>query len=108
MGRDGQAPGSAGLQLAGGAALLRPEEQVLAAMLDGWRAQQLARNLAFSTIEKRLAAIAGVHRGTRMRCRGRGARRWWMSGWVTCGRSGGCAGRRSATMRWRCRRSAGI
>ena len=62
MGQDGQAPGSAGLQLAGGAPLLRPEEQVLAAMLDGWRVQQLARNLAFSTIGKRLAAIAGVHR----------------------------------------------
>ena len=60
MGRDGLAPGSAGLQLAGGAALLRPEEQVLAAMQDGWRAQQLARNLAFSTIEKRLGAIRAV------------------------------------------------
>ena len=35
MVQDGQAPGSAGLQLAGGAPLLRPEEQVLAAMLDG-------------------------------------------------------------------------
>ena len=33
--------------------LLRPEEQVL----EGWRAQQLARNLAFSTIGKRLAAV---------------------------------------------------
>jgi integrase/recombinase XerC len=51
MGRDGLAPGSAGLQLAGGAVLLRPEEQVLEAMLEGWRAQQLARNLAFSTID---------------------------------------------------------
>jgi site-specific recombinase XerC len=29
--------------------LLRPEEQVFNAMLDGWRNQQLARNLAFST-----------------------------------------------------------
>jgi integrase len=57
MGRDGQAPGAAGLHLAGGAALLRPEEQVLAAMLEGWRAQQLARNLAFSTIGKRVTAI---------------------------------------------------
>ena len=62
MGRDGQAPGSAGLQLAGGAPLLRPEEQVLEAMLEGWRAQQLARNLAFSTIGKRLAAIAAFTR----------------------------------------------
>ena len=57
MGRDGLAPGSAGLQLAGGAVLLRPEEQVLEAMLNGWRAQQLARNLAFSTAGKRLGVI---------------------------------------------------
>jgi hypothetical protein len=62
MGRDGQVPGSAGLQLAGGAMLLRPQEQVLAAMLEGWRAQQLARNLAFSTIEKRLTAISAFTR----------------------------------------------
>ena len=62
MGQDGQAPGSARLQLAGGAPLLRPEEQVLAAMLDGWRVQQLARNLAFSTTAKRLAAIAAFTR----------------------------------------------
>lgn len=34
-------------------ALLRPEEQTFAAMLDGWRNQQLARNLAFSTISSR-------------------------------------------------------
>ena len=63
MGRDGLAPGSAGLQLAGGAALLRPEEQVLEAMLDGWRAQQLARNLAFSTIEKRLGLPSAIPTG---------------------------------------------
>src|ERR1039458_4980460 len=62
MVQDGQAPGSAGLQLAGGAPLLRPEEQVLAAMLDGWRVQQLARNLAFSTTGKRLAAIRAFTR----------------------------------------------
>jgi integrase/recombinase XerC len=55
-------PGSAGLQLAAGVGLLRPEEQVFTAMLDGWRNQQLARNLAFSTIngrEKTVAAFAG-------------------------------------------------
>ena len=62
MVQDGQAPGSAGLQLAGGAPLLRPEEQVLAAMLDGWRVQQLARNLAFSTTGKRLAVIGAFTR----------------------------------------------
>ena len=62
MGRDGQAPGSAGLHLAGGAVLLRPDEQVMEAMLEGWRAQQLARNLAFSTIGKRLTAVAAFAR----------------------------------------------
>jgi integrase/recombinase XerC len=62
MAHDGQAPGSARLQLAGGAPLLRPEEQVAAAMLEGWRVQQLARNLAFATIEKRLAAIGAFSR----------------------------------------------
>ena len=61
MVRDGQAPGSAGLHLAGGA-VLRPEEQVLGAMLEGWRAEQLARNLAFSTIGQRLTAVAAFTR----------------------------------------------
>ena len=75
MGRDGQAPGSAGLQLAGGAVLLRPEEQVIEAMLEGWRVQQLARNLAFSTICKRLTAVAAFTRHADA-LRGRGPRRW--------------------------------
>jgi integrase len=39
------------LHLAGGVALLRPDEQAFTAMLDGWRNQQLARRLAFSTVE---------------------------------------------------------
>ena len=63
MGRDGLAPGAAGLHLVGGLSLLRPEEQVFTAMLDGWRNQQLARNLAFSTIngrEKLYGLAAGV------------------------------------------------
>jgi hypothetical protein len=59
MGRDGQAPGSAGV---GGAVLLRPDEQVMEAMLEGWRAQHLARNVAFSTIGKRLTAVAAFAR----------------------------------------------
>jgi integrase/recombinase XerC len=62
MGRDRQAPGSAELHLAGGAVLLRPDEQVMEAMLEGWRAQQLARNLAFSTIGKRLTAVQAFSR----------------------------------------------
>ncbi|GAA3521421.1 hypothetical protein FHR32_006021 [Streptosporangium album] len=55
----GEAPGTARLQLVGGLPLLRPEEQVFEAMLDGWRNQQLARNLAFSTIEGREATVRG-------------------------------------------------
>lgn len=57
MGRGSAAPGSAGLQLVDGVALLRPDEQVFAAMLAGWRAQQLARNLAYATIDKRLNVV---------------------------------------------------
>lgn len=51
------APGSVGLVLVGGVALLRPEEQVFAAMVDGWREQQLARNLASTTVEARAGAV---------------------------------------------------
>lgn len=37
--------------------VLRPEEQVLQLMLDGWRNQQLSRNLQFATIEQRLRCV---------------------------------------------------
>lgn len=50
-------PGVARLHLADGVALLRPEEQVFEMMIDGWRNQQLARNLALSTIEKRAGRL---------------------------------------------------
>jgi integrase/recombinase XerC len=40
-----------------GVALLRPEEQAFESMLDGWRNQQLARNLALSTIAGREARV---------------------------------------------------
>ena len=56
------APGSAGLHLVGGLMLLRPEEQVFTAMLDGWRNQQLARNLAFSTINGREKVVGAFVR----------------------------------------------
>src|SRR5262249_59189331 len=56
-GLEGRAPGSAGLHLAAGVGLLHPGEQVFAAMLEGWRAQQLARNLAFATIGRRGAMV---------------------------------------------------
>lgn len=57
MGQERRVAGSAALQLVEGVALLRPEEQLLAAMLDGWRSQQLARNLALSTIEARRGRV---------------------------------------------------
>ena len=57
MGREGQVPGSAALHLAAGVPLLHPGEQVFAAMLEGWRAQQLARNLALATAGRREAMV---------------------------------------------------
>src|ERR1700738_5060788 len=62
----GAAPGAGGRPLVGGLPLLRPEEQVLEAMMDGWRNQQLARNLALSTIEKRAVRLGAffAHAGT--------------------------------------------
>jgi integrase/recombinase XerC len=45
------------LRLADGVRLLRPDEQVLTAMLDGWRNQQLARNLSFGTVENRQRSV---------------------------------------------------
>ncbi|WP_243715448.1 site-specific integrase [Micromonospora sp. KC207] len=57
MGVDGSAPGAARLRVVDGVPLLRPAEQVFEAMLDGWRNQQLARNLAVSTVEGRRATV---------------------------------------------------
>jgi site-specific recombinase XerD len=50
---DRPAAGSVASLAAGGVALLHPQEQVFAAMLTGWRNQQLARRLAFATVEQR-------------------------------------------------------
>ncbi|OXM60473.1 integrase [Amycolatopsis vastitatis] len=57
VGLDDRLAGSAGLHLATGVPLLHPEEQVFAAMLDGWRNQLLARNLARSTVESGLRVV---------------------------------------------------
>jgi integrase/recombinase XerC len=62
MGRGAGAPGVAALHLVDGVALLRPDAQVFDAMLDGWRVQQLARNLAFMTIEKREGVVRAFAR----------------------------------------------
>lgn len=53
----GLVPGAVRLHLADGVPLLRPDEQVFQAMLDGWRNQQLARNLARSTVEGRESTV---------------------------------------------------
>src|SRR5665811_1582288 len=45
--------GSASLCFADGVPLLHPEDQVFEAMLTGWRNQQMARNLATSTVDSR-------------------------------------------------------
>jgi site-specific recombinase XerD len=49
----GAVPGAASLHLVDGVSLLRPEDQVFSAMLAGFANQQLARNLARSTVEGR-------------------------------------------------------
>jgi site-specific recombinase XerD len=50
-------PGAAHLALTPGVRLLHPEEQVFAAMLAGWAAQQRSRMLATVTLEQRLATV---------------------------------------------------
>ncbi|MET8406434.1 hypothetical protein ABZV53_46485, partial [Streptomyces sp900116325] len=83
VGFNGSIPGAARLLLVDGVALLRPEEQVFTAMLTGFANQQLARNLARTTVEgrentvKAFAAYVNTSPGA-------GHRRWWTSGSVTC------------------------
>jgi integrase/recombinase XerC len=50
---DGSEGASAAAAFASGVALLHPQDQVFTAMLTGWRNQQLARRLAFSTVQAR-------------------------------------------------------
>src|SRR5450759_2345281 len=57
VGFNGSVPGAAGLHLVDGVALLRPEEQVFTAMLIGFANQQLARNLAGTTVEGRETTV---------------------------------------------------
>lgn len=52
-GNEGAMAGSARLVLLDGVALLRPDEQLFEAMLEGWRNQGVARNLARSTVQAR-------------------------------------------------------
>jgi len=52
---------AAHLELVSGVAHLRPEEAVFAAMLRGWRAQQLSRGLKEETITDREAVVRRFH-----------------------------------------------
>jgi len=52
-----QIDGSGRVQLVQSMPVLRPDEQVLQMMLDGWRNQQLSRNLQFATIDQRLRCV---------------------------------------------------
>ena len=52
-----QIDGSGRVQLVQSMPVLRPDEQVLQLMLDGWRNQQLSRNLQFATIDQRLGMV---------------------------------------------------
>lgn len=63
MDADRRVPGAAGLRVVSGLPLLHPEEQVFTAMLEGWRAQQMARNLAVGTVEgrERVVRAFAVH-----------------------------------------------
>lgn len=58
MGRNEEVPaGSASLVLTAGVRLLHPEAQLFEAMLEGWRNQMLARNLAPATIRNELRLV---------------------------------------------------
>jgi hypothetical protein len=57
MGSIGVVPGAARLHLVDEVSLLRPEDQIFAAMLAGFANQQLAWHLARSTVEDRENAV---------------------------------------------------
>lgn len=64
MGPSWQVPGSApGRLLENSASLLRPQDQVYAAIIGGWRDQQLARNLNTST-DLRTRTLRSIPDGT--------------------------------------------
>jgi len=93
-GSTGQVSGHA--VLVAGVALLRPEEQVLEAMLAGWAGQQAARGLGGETISGRRGGY-GPSPSTRGARRGCGRRSCSRSGALTCARF----------IMWRPRRCAG-
>ena len=66
--------------------LLHPDEHVFAATLEGWRVQQLARNLAVATVGRGQGGRgkSGPFAVQADAIRGGGARRCWMNGWASC------------------------
>lgn len=60
MGQDGRDTRFA-LHVVGGSAGRHPADHMFEAMLDGWRSQQLARGLSFSTINARERAVRRFH-----------------------------------------------
>ena len=73
MNRNGHVAGSAALSLVDGVSLLHPEDQVFEAMLTGWRNQQMARNLAPSTVDSRRRTTWPTTARTEGAIRGAGA-----------------------------------
>lgn len=61
--------------------LFRADEGVFTAMLDGWRAQMLARGLTTQTIKQRCQLL---ERFQRVNFRGNGARLTLMTSWPIC------------------------
>ena len=83
--------GSARLVLVDGVPLLHPEAQVFQAMLEGWRNQLLARNLAAVDGPGPGGSRCGRSPRHADRSRGSGRRSWPMSGSPICARSGTAA-----------------
>ena len=65
--------------LVGSVPVLHPEAQTVDEMLEGWRNQQLCRNLDHDTIEGRIRPRRATSSSTPTNTRGRGRRRWWRS-----------------------------
>ena len=107
MGRNDDVPaGSASLVLTAGVRLLHPETQLFEAMLEGWRNQMLARNLAPATIRNEIRlvrAFAAYADAYPWRWRGR----WPTSGSLTCARFAMSRSPRCAAIRSRSAVSVG-
>ncbi len=81
--------GAAHLELVDGVVLLEPRGQVFEAMLDGWRSQQLSRNLTFSTIDAGARVVSRFRHDTEV----------WPWEWTPGQLEGWCAGLREHKLR---------